>query len=74
MDIDLAHVGAVLIVLAPLASLLAGLCLLQFGENLNVFVPPFPEWEWPPGVQEEEPVRWRIGRLTTSGGRPRRTA
>ena len=66
MDIDLSNVVAVLIVLAPLTLLIVGLFALNFGENLDEFIPPLQEWEWPQGVQEEEPVGWRIERLGTS--------
>lgn len=64
MDIDLTNVGAVLVVLAPLTVLLVGIFAVPDAGNLDHLFPPPRELEWPRGVQEEEPVRWRTESLT----------
>jgi hypothetical protein len=64
MYIDLTNVVAVLFVLAPLTLLLIRIFVVPDGTSLDHLIPPPRELEWPRGVQEEEPVRWRIERLT----------
>lgn len=63
MDIDLSNVAAVLVVVSPLALLLIRIFAVPDGVSLDDVIPPLRELEWPRGVQEEEPVRWRVERI-----------
>src|SRR4029079_12030953 len=72
MNIDLSNVAAVLVVISPLALLLVRLFAVPDGVSLDDVIPPLQELEWPRGVQEEEPVRWRVELLgaARAGGVP----
>jgi hypothetical protein len=65
MDLDLSSIFLVLFLLAPLMALIVS--LLADGSRLEI-PNGIQALEWPHGVQEEEPVRWRVERLS----RPRR--
>ena len=64
MNLDLADIGAVLFVFTPLALLLVRIFVIPDGASLEDLIVPMKSSEWPHGLQEEEPVRWRIERLT----------
>jgi hypothetical protein len=66
MDIDLVDLGAVAFVLTPLLILLAALFADPI--HLEIHAPP-RVLDWPVGVQEEEPIRWRIDALSPHGRR-----
>lgn len=66
MNIDLADLGAVAVLLAPLLILVAGL----FADPLELELHAPPRvLDWPLGVQEEEPTRWRIDAVSQPGRR-----
>ena len=57
MTIDLVDLGAVALLVTPLLILLAGL----FADPLELELHAPPRvLDWPLGVQEEEPTRWRV--------------
>jgi hypothetical protein len=64
MDVDLSNVAAVLVVISPLALLLLRLFVVPDGVSFDDLIPPLQDVYWPRGLQEEEPVRWRIERLS----------
>jgi hypothetical protein len=66
MNVDLVDLGAVAIVLAPLLVLLA--ILFADPIDLEIHAPP-RVLDWPVGLQEEEPIRWRLDALSPSGRR-----
>jgi hypothetical protein len=61
---DLTNLAAVLIVVAPLALLLVRIFMVPDGVSLADLIPPPRELDWPRGVQEEDPVPWRVEHLT----------
>ena len=66
MNIDVVDLGAVALVLTPLLVLLAGL----FADPLELELhAPQRVLDWPRGVQEEEPTRWRVDAITPPGRR-----
>ena len=79
MNIDLVDLGAIVLLVVPLVVLLA--CLFADPIELDLDAPA-RVLDWPLGVQEEEPIRWRVDALTprnrressgaaASDGRPR---
>ena len=64
MNLDLADIGALLFVFTPLVLLLLRIFVIPDGARLEDMIMPRMEFDWPPGVQEEEPVRWQVERLT----------
>jgi hypothetical protein len=64
MDLDLTAVGAALIVVAPIALLILRINVIPDGASLEDLIAPRVDLEWPHGVQEEEPIPWRIEVLT----------
>lgn len=61
--------AGVIIVAAPFALLVLRITRFRDGISLeDLFTRP-DAMPWPRGVQEEEPVRWRIERLTPRGSR-----
>ena len=70
MNLDLADIGALLFVFTPLALLLLRIFLIPDGASLEDLIVPRMDFEWPRGVQEEEPVRWQVERLTPRDRRP----
>jgi hypothetical protein len=64
VNLDLADIGALLFVFTPLALLLLRIFVIPDGVSLEGLILPRTGFEWPHGVQEEEPVRWRVERLT----------
>ena len=64
MNLDLADIGALLFVFTPLALLLLRIFVIPDGASLEDLIVPRMDFEWPRGVQEEEPVRWQVERLT----------
>jgi len=74
VNLDLADIGAVLFVFTPLALLLVRIFVIPDGASLEDLIVPRMGFEWPHGLQEEEPVRWQIERLTPRDERvPERT-
>jgi len=71
MNLDLADIGAMLVVFTPLALLLLRIFVIREGASLEDLIVPRADFEWPRGVQEEEPVRWQVERLTPSDQRLR---
>jgi hypothetical protein len=67
MDIDPTTLGAVLVVLTPLALLIVRIFVLPDGTSLDDLIAPRIDLDWPRDVQEEEPVPWRVERLTPRG-------
>lgn len=66
MNIDLVDLGAVVVLVIPLLILLAGL----FADPLELELHAPPRvLDWPLGVQEEEPTRWRVEAFTPPGRR-----
>jgi hypothetical protein len=66
MDINFVDLGAVAFVLAPLLVLLATL----FADPIRLEIhAPARVLDWPLGVQEEEPIRWRVDSLSPRGRR-----
>ena len=63
MNLDLADIGALLFVFTPLALLLLRIFVIPDGASLEGLIVPRTDFEWPHGVQEEEPVRWQVERL-----------
>jgi hypothetical protein len=64
MPIELIDIGAVAVVVAPLAILTVAL----FGDPSELEIhAPARVLDWPQGVQEEEPPRWHVERLTRPG-------
>ena len=70
MNLDLADIGALLFVFMPLALLLLRIIVIPDGASLEDLVVPRMDFDWPRGVQEEEPVRWQVERLTPRDRRP----
>jgi hypothetical protein len=64
MPMELADLGAVAVVVAPLVIL--SVALLGDWSELKINAPA-RVLDWPQGVQEEEPVRWQIERLSRPG-------
>ena len=64
MNLDLADIGAVLFVMTPLALVLVRILAIPDGASLEDLFVPRVGVEWPSRVQEEEPVRWHVERLT----------
>ena len=65
MPIELVDLAAVFVVVAiPLAIL--SIVLSGDWSELEIHAPAHV-LDWPQGVQEEEPVRWRVERLTRPG-------
>ena len=64
MNLDLADIGAVLFVFTPLVLLLVRIFVIPDGASLEDLIVLRMDFEWPHGVQEEEPVRWQVERLT----------
>ena len=64
MNLDLADIGAVLFVFTPLALILVRIFVIPDGASLENLLAPRFDLEWPHGVQEEEPIRWRTELLT----------
>lgn len=71
MGIDLVDLGAIVVVLAPLAVLLA--CLFADPLELELHAPA-RVLDVPRGVQEEEPRPWRIEALSAPAKRAGRGA
>jgi len=69
MNLDLADIGALLFVVTPLALLLVRVVLIPDGSSFEDLFVPRVGVEWPSRVQEEEPVRWHVERLTPRGRR-----
>jgi len=69
MNLDLADIGALLFVFTPLALLLLRIFVIPDGASLEDLIVPRMDFEWPRGIQEEEPVRWQVERLTPSDQR-----
>ena len=64
MPIELVDLGAVAVVVAPLVILTVAL----FGDGSELEInAPARVLDWPRGVQEEEPVRWHVERLSRPG-------
>jgi hypothetical protein len=64
MNIDLIAVGSLFTAVVSIAALVVWVSGTRDGVGLeDLFVRP-DAMPWPRGVQEEEPVRWRIERLT----------
>lgn len=61
MNLDLADVGAVLVVFASLALVILRIFVIS-GANFEALLVPRTGFEWPRGVPEE-PVRWKVERL-----------
>ena len=70
MNLDLADIGALLFVFTPLALLLLRIFVIPDGASLEDLIVPRMDFDWPRGVQEEEPVRWQVERLTPRDQRP----
>jgi hypothetical protein len=70
VNLDLADIGALLFVFMPLALLLVRIVVIPDGARLEDLIVPRMDFEWPRGVQEEEPVRWQVERLTPRVQRP----
>jgi hypothetical protein len=64
VNLDLADIGALLVVIAPLGLLLALIFAIRDGAPFEDLVVPRTDFEWRDGVGEEEPVRWQVERLT----------
>jgi hypothetical protein len=62
MNVNLVDLGAVAILLTPLLVLLA--ILFADPIDLEIHAPP-RVLDWPLGVQEEEPIRWRVDALSS---------
>ena len=74
MNLDVADIGALLFVFSPLALLLLRIFVIPDGASLEGLIVPRMDFDWPHGVQEEEPVRWQVERLTPRDQRrPART-
>jgi len=64
VNLDLADIGALLVVIAPLGLLMALIFAIRDGAPFEDLVVPRTDFEWRDGVWEEEPVRWQVERLT----------
>jgi hypothetical protein len=72
VNLDLADIGAVLFVFTPLALLVLRILVIPDGASLEDLIVPRMDFDWPHGVQEEEPVRWQVERLTPRDRAPAR--
>ena len=70
MNLDLADIGALLVVCAPFAILILRIFVIADGGSLDGLIVPRTDFEWPVGVEDEEPVHWRTDVLVPRNERP----
>ena len=73
VNLDLADIGALLFVFTPLALLLVRIFVIPDGASLENLVVPRMPFEWPHGIQEEEPVPAEepVSKAETAAGKAR---